>query len=427
MSWLFPRQQLTTLSIGGGTAPRAATDERLLRTNEGWTMLGGGAAEAFVNASTAMQLAAVYMCVRLLAETTASLPLNIYRMTGEEGDRELERRHPLYSVLHSRPNRWQTSFEWREMMMGHLVLRGNCYSQKLYRDGLVEQLIPLHPDRVRAMQLDNYSMTYEYRDKLGRPQTFMQDDIFHVKGFSDDGLIGMNPAYTQRETLAGALGVERYGSSMYSNGAQLGGILKKKGGALSPVARQNLEDGLKRFSGSRNAFKTMVLEDDLEWTQIGMRARDAEYMAARKFSKRDIAGLFHIPPHMIGDLEQATFSNIEHQGIEFVVYTMRPWLVRWEQAIGRDLVTEPDFFAEFNVDALLRGDIATRFAAYRTAIEAGFMTRQEVRRKENLKAIDGLDVPLRPLNMGNGAEPPAEDTAPPPGARRIEEKTPYVQ
>jgi len=266
-------------------------------------------------------------------------------------------------------------------------------------------------------QLPDRRMVYHYITKSGKRETYTQEEIFHLKGLSDDGIVGMAQLNLGRDVFGTAIATEQYGASMFKHGAQLGGILRKKtsGTTWDKTARENIEASLRKFTGSGNAFKTMLLEEDLEWTQVGMRAKDAEFLASRKFSVTEICRIFRVPPHMIQDLERSTFSNIEHQSLEFVVYTLGPWLVRWEQAIRRDLILpyERDrFFAEFNVDGLLRGDIVSRYTAHGIAIEKGFKTRNEVRRTENLNPLPGLDTPLRPLNMGNGAEAPPDESSP---------------
>lgn len=370
-----------------------------------------------VNAQSVMRIATVQACVRILAETIAYLPLQMFEWINAD-DRQLARAHQLNEKLAYQPNDWQTSFEWREMMMGHCLLRPAAFNRILYLpNGDIDQLIPLHPDRVFPEQLADRRMVYHWMPLNGPRQTFNQEQIFKIQGLTDDGIVGLARLNIGRDVFGTAIATENYGSSMYRNGAQLGGILTKKGGnALSEPARQNIKEDLKKFTGSGNAFKTMVLEEDMEWTSVGMRARDAQFLESRKFSVIEICRMFRVPPHMAMDLERGTFSNIEEQSAEFVIYCLGPWLKRWEQAIRRDLLVGTDrlrYFAEFNVDGLLRGDIVSRYTAYGIAIEKGFKTRNEVRRSENLNALPGLDVPLRPLNMGNGAIPPPDEATAP--------------
>lgn len=405
-------------------ARRIQANEASLNDPAVWTTTGGYAmqnpvssAGVLVNADAALRLATVQACIRVLAETVAYLPLQMYERIGDD-DRQLARNHELSEKLAYQPNDWQTSFEWREMMMGHCALRRDAYSRILFTPGGdIDQLIPLHPDRVTPEQLSNRRIVYHWTPLNGQRQTFLQEEIFHLRGLSDDGIVGLARLNLGRDVFGTAIATEDYGAKMYRNGAQLGGILKKKSpGPLTPTARDNIYADLKKFTGSGNSFKTMLLEDDLDWTQVGMRARDAEYMLSRQFSVIEICRMFRVPPHMVQDLQRSTNNNIEHQSLEFVIYTLGPWLKRWEQAIRRDLLVGSDkqnYFAEYNVDGLLRGDIVSRYTAYGIAITNGFKTRNEVRRSENLNPLPGLDTPLRPLNMGNGSEPPADEVSAP--------------
>lgn len=397
----------------------AASEGDLLDNPDVWTTTEGftianpvSSAGVLVNASRAWQISAVHACIRVLAEDVASLPLDVFRRKAN-GDRVKVPDHPLYDVLHRQPNNWQTSFEWRETMMGHVLLRGNAYSEIVPGPkGFVGQLIPLHPDFVFPMLRDNGTMAYSFRPPGKEPRTLLQHEVFHLRGISDDGIVGLFPLELQREVFGTAIATEEYGASMFRNGAQLGGIITHPK-TLQKAGRDRIRKMLKRFTGSQNAFKTLLLEEDMKWTQVAMRARDAEFMLSRKFSVIEICRAFRMQPHKIQDLERSTFSNIEHQAIEHVVDTVRPWLVRWEQAISRDLILRPNtFYAEFNVDALLRGDIASRYTAYGIGVERGWLTRNEVRERENMNSLEGLDTPLRPLNLGDGTKVPEEDVQP---------------
>jgi len=358
-----------------------------------------------VTPESAMYHSAVFACVRLRAEIFGMIPLQMFN-TNADNERNVAYRHPLYDVLHDRPNNWQTSVEWREMMEGHLSLRGNGYSEIIPGPrGVVDQLIPLHPDRVTPRQLENRSIIYDYHPPFGSRRTILQQDMFHVRGMTLDGVVGVNPIQYARETIGTAIAIERFGARLFKNQARFGGIFKTPG-VLKPAAHDNLKRDLEtKDSGVDNAGKTIILEDGLDWINVGMKAQDAEFLASRKYSVTDIARIFRIPPHMIADLERATFSNIEEQSIEFVVYCFGPTLKRWEQRIKNDLILSPNYFAEFNIDGLLRGNIAARFTAFGMAIRDGWMTRNEVRRLQNMNPIPGLDRPLQPLNMTDGTQP----------------------
>ena len=400
----------------------AATEPDKWRTSEGWTLTSPlSSAGVTVDADAVMRIATAQACIKVLAETVAYLPLGMFERLDDD-NRQRARRHPLYDILHSQPNRRQTAFEWREQMMLHLLLRGNSYNRIIPGPrGPIDQLIPLHPDRTRKEQIDDDGTSvYHHTDRKGKLQTYFEDEIFHVRGMTDNGILGLAQLNLGRDVFGTAMATEQYGASLFKNGAQLGGIVTVPGGT-SKEGEERAESAMRRFAGSSNAFKTMALPAGTEWQQIAMSGRDAEYLKNRKFSVTEICRIFRVPPHMIADLEKATFSNIEEQSIEFVVYALGPWLVRFEQAIRRDLILRKDrFFAEFNVDGLLRGDIVSRYTAYGIAIEKGFKTRNEVRRLENDNPIDGLNTPLRPLNMGNGATLPSDETgASAMGAERV--------
>ena len=359
------------------------------------------ASGAVINEDNALEISTVYACVRVIAETLAMLPLILYRRQGDTKTRAVN--HPLYRVLHSKPNRWQTSFQWREMMAGHVLLRGNAYSEIVPTGGLgVAELIPLHPDRVRPEQLDDMSIVYEYTPPSGRPRVILQSEMHHFCGLSLDGVTGISPIKYHRETLGLSAVTLEHGARTFKNGAKPGGVLTHPGtlndGPLKRLKAQWQDD----YAGASNAGKTLVLEEGMDWKQIGLTNEDAQYLETRKFQRSEIASIYRIPPHLIGDLEKSTFSNIEHQGLEFVKYTMAPWFARWEQAISRDFLTDRErdrYFAEFLVDGLLRGDIKSRYDAYSVGRQWGWLSANDVRNLENMNPIDEGDEYLSPLNM----------------------------
>lgn len=368
---------------------------------------GGSLATAsgqMVTADTALRVAAVYACVRVLAESVASLPLFLYERTASGKRRATE--HPLYSVLHDRPNRWQTSFEWREMMMAHVLLRGNAYSRIISTGGRgVAELVPLHPDRVRPFLYEGSDgrehICYLYTKPSGEREYLLADEVHHWRGLSSDGLVGMSPVALHCEAIGLAMATQEHGARLFSNGAQVGGFVRHPK-QLSDVAFERLQKSLQdKYAGTENAHKTMILEEGMEYTRIGMTADEAQFLETRQFQVAEIARVFRVPPHMIGDLAKATFSNIEQQSIDFVVHSLRPWLVRIEQAASRDLLSESEskkYYFEFLVDGLLRGDFKSRVEGYRTAIASTWMTPNEARERENMDRIEGLDSHMIPLN-----------------------------
>jgi HK97 family phage portal protein len=346
----------------------------------------------------------VYQCVDVLARTLASLPLPVYRRL--ERGKEKAPDHHLYSVLGYEPNPEMTSYDLRSTLQGHLGLTGNAYAE-IERDkgDRVTALWPLNPRKMEVTRGPNGALRYLYElpDRVGRDRVvFNPSQILHLRGLSSNGVVGYSPITLAREALGMALATEHYGASLFGNNARPSGVLKMPG-PLNPDVRDEMRAAWERtYSGLNNAHRIAILEDGLEFQQIGIAPEDAQFLETRKYTRREIAGIYHVPPHMIGDLEQATFSNIEHQSIDFVVHTMRPWLVVWEQAIRRGLFSVPDrerHFAEFLVDALLRGDTISRYQAYQIAISNGFMTPNEGRELENRNPIEGGDVLLVPLNL----------------------------
>lgn len=359
-----------------------------------------------VTPDSAMRVTAVLACVRVLAETIASLPLHIYRRL-PNGGKEKVPDHPLYNLLHLRPNDLQTSFEWREMLQGHLALRGNGYCEKIPGSGgTISDLIPLHPDgfkKIELVDIDNIRYTYQQPNTFNRQinteeRILYSRDVFHIRGLSSDGIVGLSIVALAADTIGLSKAAELFGSKFFSKGAKASGVLEHPD-KLSENAQKNLRQSVAKSISGENIHSPLILEEGMKWKQLSITPEDAQFLETRKFQVNDIARIFRIPPHMIGDLERATFDNIEHQSLDFVIHTIRPWLVRWEQAISRDLIVEDDIFAEFLVDGLLRGDTKSRFEAYGKAITDGWMNRNEVRELENKNPEEGLDKFLVPLNM----------------------------
>lgn len=360
-----------------------------------------------VSPESAMRCAAVFACVRVLSESEAQLPLILYERTGEGKRRATE--HHVHRLLNVAPNPWQTAFEFREMMMGHACLRGTGYAYKA-GSGEFMRLIPLRPDQITEEKDGEGAPTF----KMLRSGAFVdvpRDRIFALRG----PFGGMSPVEAYRESVGLTLAVMRQQGASFKHGAKFAGYLRKPEGSMSDNARKNLRESFDSEHSGGNAWKTPLLEEGLEWIQVGMTAEDAATIETRKMSRSEIASIFRVPPHKIGDMGGATFSNIEHQAIEFVTDTMLPWCKRWEQTIARDLLTEPErqkFYAEHLMDALLRGDTASRYAAYKNAINDGWMNRNEVRELENRDRAEGLDEFLVPLNMSGSDDPKDAKTKP---------------
>jgi HK97 family phage portal protein len=372
-----------------------------------------------VSPESAMQLSAVFSCTRVCAETAGSMPLIIYKRL-PDGGKVRATDHPLYKVLHNKPNIYQTSMEFIEMMQGHLELRGNAFALIVPGPrGAVDQLIPLHPDRVNVYRLPNGRLRYQVRAWYdGSVTNYAMEEIFHLRGLSSDGMIGMSTIAVQREVIGTALAQQEYAARFFSNDSQPRGVLEHPG-----KLKQETYDRLKRtWEQSQtgvNRHKAALLEEGLKYQAIGMNNKDSQFLEARQFSRSDIAGFFRVPLHKIGDLSKAAFSNIEQQSIEFVTDCMRPRAVRWEQRISVDLLDPLDlgdgqeYFAEFLMDALLRGDIKSRYESYAIGRQWSWLSRNDVRRFENLNPVENGDDYLTPLNMVDtgGQGPDAVDTA----------------
>ena len=389
---------------------KASTPDQIVRAY----LAGATSASGMpVNEETAYTAAAVYSCIRVIAETVASLPLQVYERLPDGGKQRAEN-HPLWDLLTKAPNAWQTPFEFRELLQGHLLLRGNAYAAITWvGQSVAKELIPLHPDRVTVEQRPDFSLVYKVARKSGAPIQINQEDMLHLRGLSSDGVTGRAPLEDARDAIGLALATQRYGARVFKNNATPAVVITHPS-KLSPEARNGLREQWDDiYSGTDNAARTAVLAEGMKVEKLSMTAEDAQFLETRKFSRSEIAGIFRVPPHMIGDLDRATFGNIEHQSIEFVTHCIRPWLVRWEQALSMALFTAPGkYFPEHNVDALLRGDIKSRYEAYAIGRTNGWLSANEIRSWERLNPIPGGDTYIepmntRPLGTDNGNQNPA--------------------
>ncbi len=360
-----------------------------------------------VNADTALTVGAVFASVRVLSETLAMLPLLIYQRNAD-GGKSRASNHPLYDLLHNQPNSWQSSYEWREMLMLHLCLRGNAYCQIVPGPrGFVDQLVPLNPDRVTVERFPASASgvpgPIQYRVSLdsGGMAVLPDDQVFHLRGLSSNGVTGMSVVAAMRDTIGLAKATELYGASYFGKNAMPRGVLRVDG-KLGAQQKSELKTAWNAaYGGLQNSHGIAVLEAGLDYKPIGLSPEDSQFLETRRFSVSDIARWFRVAPHLVGELDRATFSNIEQQSLEFVKYTMMPWFVRWEQAISRDLLLAPQtYFAEFLVDALLRGDTVARFTAYNLGRTMGVYSVNDIRLLENLDPLgtEG-DTRLQPMNM----------------------------
>ena len=349
-----------------------------------------------VNERTAMQTTAVYACVRILAEAVASLPLHVYEYQ-DDGGKKLVHDHPLYYLLHDEPNPEMTSFVFRETLMSHLLIWGNAYAQ-IIRDGTgrVLGLYPLLPDKMDVQRDDRGNIYYVYSRNSDENPMFKEygdirlkaEEVLHIPGLGFDGLIGYSPIAMAKNAVGMTLACEEYGASFFANGANPGGVLEHPGVLKDPSKVRESWNSV--YRGVNNAHKIAVLEEGMKYQQIGIPPEEAQFLETRKFQINEIARLYRIPPHMVGDLDKSSFSNIEQQSLEFVKYTLDPWVIRWEQSLQRSLLLPGEkgkYFIKLNVDGLLRGDYQSRMNGYAVGRQNGRFSANDIREMENMNPI----------------------------------------
>jgi len=349
-----------------------------------------------VNENSAMQMTAVYSCVRILSEAIAGLPLHVYKYN-DTGGKEKDLGHPLYRLLHDEPNSEMTSFVFRETLMSHLLLWGNAYAQVIRNArGEVVALYPLMPNKMKVDRDSKGQLYYLYQRSqedtaaIGKTsQIYLSpSDVLHIPGLGFDGLVGYSPIAMAKNAIGLAIATEEYGAKFFANGAAPGGVLEHPGTIKDP--QRVKESWNAAYQGSANSHRVAVLEEGMKYQPIGISPEQAQFLETRKFQINEIARIFRVPPHMLADLEKSSFSNIEQQSLEFVKYTLDPWCIRWEQSMSRVLLSEsekPQEFIKFNVDGLLRGDYASRMTGYATARQNGWMSANDIRELENLDRI----------------------------------------
>jgi HK97 family phage portal protein len=357
---------------------------------------GNSKAGTAVTEITAMQTAAVYACVRVISESIASLPLHVFRRN-ENGAKAMPE-HYLYNLLHYSPNPEMSSFVFRETLMSHLLIWGNAYAQ-IIRDGggRVIGLYPLLPNKMQIYRGDNGKLYYTYwRDNDERRPcdksgaiTFTREEVLHIPGLSFDGLYGYSPIALAKNAVGMAIATEDYGASFFANGANPGGILEHPDTVGNPEDVRSAWETL--YKGAHNSNRVAVLEDGLKFKAVSIPPEQAQFLQTRKFQLNEIARIFRVPPHMIGDLDKSSFSNIEQQSLEFVKYCINPWVERWEQSMQMSLITPSEkntHYIKFNIDGLMRGDYETRMKGYSVGIQNGFLSPNDVRRLEDLNLIE---------------------------------------
>lgn len=364
-----------------------------------------------VTPETAMTVAAIRACVTLLAESVAQLPCELYRRKGDQRERATD--HPLYDVIHSQPNAKDTSFEFYEQGMGSLGFRGNAYNLiDRGGDGYIRELIPINPDKIAVLKGPDGLPYYQLLD--GSNQILPMRLVHHIKAFSIDGFIGLSPIQTNPDTIGLSMAVDEHASRVFANGTTLSGVIESPKDGAKFATQEKIDAFLSKFidrhAGLRNSFSVALLQEGMQYKQLAMNNEQAQLLESRKYGVIEACRLYKVPPHMIGELEKATNNNIEHQGLQFVIYTLLAWLKRIEGAMMRDLLLpseRKDLYIEFNVSGFLRGDQKSRFESYALGRQWGWLSVNDIRRLENMSPIQGGDLYLTPLNMIDTAKLPA--------------------
>ena len=367
------------------------------------SLVGGGAG---VNADTALAHSAVFSCVRVLSESFAVLPFRLYRPR-VGGGRERVTDHWLTRLFCKAPNRWQTPFEWREMLQGHLALRGNAFC-RIVEDGLggIAELLPLHPDRITVDLVGEYGFRYLYTRRDGAREPLRPDQVWHLRGLGGNGIVGYNPIEIARENIGEAMQYQRYSSRFFANNATPPFWIKFAGKFADKAARQNFREQMQENQTGANRGKAMLLDQGMELQSIGINQKDMQFLELRGFKVPEIARLFRVPLHMIADLSRSTNNNIEHQGIEFWTGTMHPWCERWECSIESALLgPDTDLEVEFEMRSQLRGDSAARAKYVQGLIQSAVISPNEAREMEGYDPVDGGNDRLIPVNMRLESEP----------------------
>lgn len=399
------------------------SEQRATKSQENllWSIRNNTSSGEYVSAETAVKISTVYACTRILSETLGSLPLILYkRLKGGGKERAVE--HPLYKTMGMRPNPYQSSMVFRELLQAGLCLRGNAYAQ-IIRDGggRVAALIPLPPDQVtpelsvpegNALPV----MAYKFKQANGIERYFKQDQILHVQGLGTDGVQGLSIIDIARESLGIAIAEEKHAGAFFGNGLTPSAILEHPG-KMQDKALKNLRESFQnQYAGSGNAHKTIILEAGVKFTPVTLSHEQSQFIESREFQVTDICRWFLVPPHLVFDLRRATFTNIEQQSLEFITFHMRPWLVRWEQAMNHSLLSEKEqdeYFFEFLAEGLLRGDIQSRYNAYNIGRNGGWLSADEIRALENMNPLPNGEgsTYLTPLNMKSNGEPTKDESA----------------
>jgi len=363
-----------------------------------------------VTNQNSLTLSTVFACIRNISEDIAKVPLKVYKKTGD--DKEVVADHPISMLLNRAPNPDMTAMDFRQTMTANMLGWGNAYAEiERNLGGQITGLFPLLPEKVKPRRLENGQIIYEVTDEDGKPTNIPADRILHIRGFSPDGIVGYNVIEYARESLGAIKAAEKFGATYFGNNTVLGGILKHPT-TLTDKSRDNLRRSLEKYRGAENANKILLLEEAMEWIHPVIPPEASQFLETRQFSIPEICRWFRMPPHKVHDLTRATFSNIEHQDLEYVKDCLTAWFKRWEESIWHKLLSDKEkragYYAEHTVEGLLKGDIQSRYASYQIALgnnnNPGFMTINEVRKLENLNSMDGGDELFSPQQEDESME-----------------------
>lgn len=382
--------------------PRRASDDRSPYGNFWFEPVGTRSLSgARVSADTAMRLGAVFRCVSVLANTFPVLPFGLFKPR-PDGTRAPQRDHWLYKLIAKRPNQFQNPFEWRQMCMGHIALRGNSYNRIFANArGEVTDLIPQHPDRVTIDLLKSGDYRYKIKQLDGSTIIVPRGSMWHLRGLSSDGIVGMSPLGYARETIGGALGAQDYGSQYFQNaGAPTGGWIELPSKFKDKTSRDEWTESWQNARTGENRHKTPVLENGMKFHELGIKNNEAQFLETKQASVTDICRFFGVPPHIAYDLSRSTNNNIEQQSLEFVQYTLTPIAEMWEAALEYEfLMDEQELEPEFDMRRMLRGDQAARSAFYTGMFSRGAMSPNDIRKAEGDDPFPGGDQRFVPVNM----------------------------
>jgi HK97 family phage portal protein len=352
-----------------------------------------------------LKISAVLQGVRFLSQTVAGLPRFIFRRLEDDRSREKDTSHQLNRILRFQPNPWQTSFQFVETLTAHAMLKRFGVAQKFYNEktGDLEALVPLDPGRmVKFEQLPNGKLRYYYRQDDGSLKPLLQDELFVISGFGMNGISGLPLIEQMKETAGLALATEKYGAYFFANSAMPRVVLTSPK-VVSQHSRDRMRSDWDRSYGGGGKHGTALLEEDTKVDVLSTKNDEAQFIETRKFLIAEFSRHLDVTPHRLSDLEKSSYNNVEQMSLETVVYSLTPWVRRWEQSCYRDLLTEDDKesgrYVEFILEGLLRGDTAARAQFYQSGVNTGWLTRNEVREKENLNPIEGLDDPLQAVNQ----------------------------